>query len=228
MTIWLPTLWSQLYVTVLVNTFKGALRPQRANIPPWSVISNPELSRNPNQNSLFSAAVHLSVWSAALCFLSTLDLLLFTQFLCPPVTPTTLILHQPVFSGCCPLPNRLCIFPPLSVINLTVWFFCCFPPSPLAPARFDEVLIRHQVKYLGLMENLRVRRAGFAYRRRYEVFLQRWCQKTSPHNHTHVGAVNKTIEKTYMEPNSRKWRGSSAERRQPHNICTCVPQSQQL
>lgn len=39
--------------------------------------------------------------------------------------------------------------------------------------RFDEVLIRHQVKYLGLMENLRVRRAGFAYRRRYEIFLQR-------------------------------------------------------
>uniref|UniRef100_H9GEN3 Myosin motor domain-containing protein n=1 Tax=Anolis carolinensis TaxID=28377 RepID=H9GEN3_ANOCA len=41
------------------------------------------------------------------------------------------------------------------------------------PGRFDEVLIRHQVKYLGLMENLRVRRAGFAYRRKYEVFLQR-------------------------------------------------------
>lgn len=39
--------------------------------------------------------------------------------------------------------------------------------------RFDEVLIRHQVKYLGLMENLRVRRAGFAYRRKYEAFLQR-------------------------------------------------------
>lgn len=40
--------------------------------------------------------------------------------------------------------------------------------------RFDEVLVRHQVKYLGLMENLRVRRAGFAYRRRFEAFLQRW------------------------------------------------------
>lgn len=39
---------------------------------------------------------------------------------------------------------------------------------------FDEVLVRHQVKYLGLMENLRVRRAGFAYRRRFEAFLQRW------------------------------------------------------
>lgn len=39
--------------------------------------------------------------------------------------------------------------------------------------RFDDVLIRHQVKYLGLMEHLRVRRAGFAYRRKFEVFLKR-------------------------------------------------------
>ena len=39
--------------------------------------------------------------------------------------------------------------------------------------QFDEKIVHHQVKYLGLMENLRVRRAGFAYRRPYEVFLQR-------------------------------------------------------
>lgn len=39
--------------------------------------------------------------------------------------------------------------------------------------RFDDMLIRHQVKYLGLMEHLRVRRAGFAYRRKFEVFLKR-------------------------------------------------------
>ncbi|KAG7272857.1 LOW QUALITY PROTEIN: hypothetical protein CRUP_029297 [Coryphaenoides rupestris] len=39
--------------------------------------------------------------------------------------------------------------------------------------RFDDVLVRHQVKYLGLMEHLRVRRAGFAYRRKYEIFLER-------------------------------------------------------
>ena len=39
---------------------------------------------------------------------------------------------------------------------------------------FDEKIVNHQVKYLGLMENLRVRRAGFAYRRPYEVFLKRY------------------------------------------------------
>lgn len=48
------------------------------------------------------------------------------------------------------------------------------PELSLVPAgRFDDVLVRHQVKYLGLMEHLRVRRAGFAYRRKYEIFLQR-------------------------------------------------------
>uniref|UniRef100_A0A8C9SYC2 Myosin Ic, paralog b n=1 Tax=Scleropages formosus TaxID=113540 RepID=A0A8C9SYC2_SCLFO len=60
---------------------------------------------------------------------------------------------------------------------------CIKPNDAKQAGRFDEVLIRHQVKYLGLMENLRVRRAGFAYRRRYEVFLQRYkslCPDTWP------------------------------------------------
>lgn len=51
-----------------------------------------------------------------------------------------------------------------------------FTPHTLSVClgRFDDVLVRHQVKYLGLMEHLRVRRAGFAYRRRYEEFLKRF------------------------------------------------------
>lgn len=50
----------------------------------------------------------------------------------------------------------------------------------LSPAgRFDDVLVRHQVKYLGLMEHLRVRRAGFAYRRKYDIFLQRYPSSLS-------------------------------------------------
>ncbi|OWK15111.1 MYO1C, partial [Cervus elaphus hippelaphus] len=60
---------------------------------------------------------------------------------------------------------------------------CIKPNDSKQPGRFDEVLIRHQVKYLGLMENLRVRRAGFAYRRKYEAFLQRYkslCPETWP------------------------------------------------
>lgn len=51
---------------------------------------------------------------------------------------------------------------------------CIKPNDFKAPMQFDEKLISHQVKYLGLMENLRVRRAGFAYRRTYEAFLERY------------------------------------------------------
>uniref|UniRef100_A0A8D2BEG8 Myosin IH n=1 Tax=Sus scrofa TaxID=9823 RepID=A0A8D2BEG8_PIG len=50
---------------------------------------------------------------------------------------------------------------------------CIKPNEWKEPNKFDDFLVRHQVKYLGLMEHLRVRRAGFAYRRKYEHFLQR-------------------------------------------------------
>lgn len=33
--------------------------------------------------------------------------------------------------------------------------------------------VKHQVEYLGLKENIRVRRAGYAYRRVFKKFLQR-------------------------------------------------------
>ncbi|XP_022087036.1 unconventional myosin-Ib-like [Acanthaster planci] len=48
---------------------------------------------------------------------------------------------------------------------------------------FDEKLVRHQVRYLGLMENVRVRRAGYAFRQPYEAFLKRYkmlCPSTWP------------------------------------------------
>lgn len=61
----------------------------------------------------------------------------------------------------------------------------CIKPNDIKMAgKFDEQIVSHQVKYLGLMENLRVRRAGFAYRRPYEVFLQRYkclSSDTWPH-----------------------------------------------
>ena len=47
----------------------------------------------------------------------------------------------------------------------------------------DEALTRHQVAYLGLVENVRVRRAGFAYRQDYDKALARYkmlCPKTWP------------------------------------------------
>ncbi|KAJ8922250.1 hypothetical protein NQ315_004187 [Exocentrus adspersus] len=63
---------------------------------------------------------------------------------------------------------------------------CIKPNDTKSPAIFDEQLVKHQIKYLGLMENLRVRRAGFAYRRLYERFLQRYkclSKETWPNYH---------------------------------------------
>ncbi|XP_072244088.1 unconventional myosin-Ih [Leuresthes tenuis] len=65
------------------------------------------------------------------------------------------------------------------------WYIRCLKSNESKkPGQFDDALIRHQVKYLGLMEHLRVRRAGFAYRRKYEDFLKRYkplCPATWPH-----------------------------------------------
>ncbi|XP_067825194.1 unconventional myosin-Id isoform X5 [Heptranchias perlo] len=51
---------------------------------------------------------------------------------------------------------------------------CIKPNDQKSPLLFDERRCQHQVEYLGLMENVRVRRAGFAYRQTYERFLQRY------------------------------------------------------
>ncbi|KFU88158.1 Unconventional myosin-Id, partial [Chaetura pelagica] len=48
---------------------------------------------------------------------------------------------------------------------------CIKPNDKKSPQVFDEERCRHQVEYLGLLENVRVRRAGFAYRQTYQKFL---------------------------------------------------------
>uniref|UniRef100_A0A674MLD7 Unconventional myosin-Id n=1 Tax=Takifugu rubripes TaxID=31033 RepID=A0A674MLD7_TAKRU len=51
---------------------------------------------------------------------------------------------------------------------------CVKPNDVKSPLLFEEERCRHQVEYLGLLENVRVRRAGFAYRQTYPRFLQRY------------------------------------------------------
>uniref|UniRef100_H3DI29 Myosin IB n=1 Tax=Tetraodon nigroviridis TaxID=99883 RepID=H3DI29_TETNG len=61
---------------------------------------------------------------------------------------------------------------------------CIKPNDKKAPHIFTESLVRHQVHYLGLMENVRVRRAGYAFRQAYEPCLERYkmlCKPTWPH-----------------------------------------------
>lgn len=50
---------------------------------------------------------------------------------------------------------------------------CIKPNEMKSPVLFDDARCQHQVAYLGLLENVRVRRAGFAYRQPYARFLQR-------------------------------------------------------
>ncbi|XP_067021262.1 unconventional myosin-Ia-like isoform X4 [Acropora muricata] len=60
---------------------------------------------------------------------------------------------------------------------------CIKPNDRKVAGLFDDKLVRHQVRYLGLLENLRVRRAGFAFRQEFDEALQRYkmlCDKTWP------------------------------------------------
>ncbi|KAM9850454.1 unconventional myosin-Ib isoform 1-T1 [Aulostomus maculatus] len=61
---------------------------------------------------------------------------------------------------------------------------CIKPNDKKASHIFTESLVRHQVRYLGLLENVRVRRAGYAFRQAYEPCLERYkmlCKRTWPH-----------------------------------------------
>lgn len=48
------------------------------------------------------------------------------------------------------------------------------PNQTKSPNDYDDHQVLHQVKYLGLQENVRIRRAGFAYRQGFEKFVERF------------------------------------------------------
>ncbi|RKP06216.1 P-loop containing nucleoside triphosphate hydrolase protein, partial [Thamnocephalis sphaerospora] len=51
---------------------------------------------------------------------------------------------------------------------------CIKPNSNQSAQEYDEQMALHQIKYLGLNENVRIRRAGFASRQTFEKFLERF------------------------------------------------------
>lgn len=61
----------------------------------------------------------------------------------------------------------------------------CIKPNDTKTAMlFTPDLVLAQVRYLGLMENVRVRRAGYAFRQLYQPFLKRYkmlSSRTWPH-----------------------------------------------
>lgn len=48
------------------------------------------------------------------------------------------------------------------------------PNQTKKPRDYDNKQVLHQIKYLGLKENVRIRRAGFAYRTTFDKFVQRF------------------------------------------------------
>jgi myosin-1 len=48
------------------------------------------------------------------------------------------------------------------------------PNENKSPTEYNDANVLHQIKYLGLQENVRIRRAGFAYRQTFDKFVERF------------------------------------------------------
>uniref|UniRef100_A0A5F8GYA0 Myosin IE n=1 Tax=Monodelphis domestica TaxID=13616 RepID=A0A5F8GYA0_MONDO len=63
-----------------------------------------------------------------------------------------------------------------TLMKCTPHYIRCIKPNETKKSRdWEESRVKHQVEYLGLKENIRVRRAGYAYRRIFQKFLQRYA-----------------------------------------------------
>ncbi|XP_072917472.1 myosin IEb isoform X2 [Hemitrygon akajei] len=63
-----------------------------------------------------------------------------------------------------------------TLMKCTPHYIRCIKPNETKRAKdWEETRVKHQVEYLGLSENIRVRRAGYAYRRLFHKFLQRYA-----------------------------------------------------
>ncbi|XP_016990554.1 unconventional myosin ID [Drosophila rhopaloa] len=63
----------------------------------------------------------------------------------------------------------------VTLLKKEPFYVRCIKPNDIKSSTvFDEERVEHQVRYLGLLENLRVRRAGFVHRQRYDKFLLRY------------------------------------------------------
>ncbi|XP_027710858.1 unconventional myosin-Ia [Vombatus ursinus] len=81
---------------------------------------------------------------------------------------------------------------------------CIKPNEHQRQGLFSSELVGTQVRYLGLLENIRVRRAGYAYRQVYSAFLDRYrmlSQSTWPHWHGQArDGVEKLLEELNLGP----------------------------
>ncbi|XP_041087042.1 unconventional myosin-If-like isoform X2 [Polyodon spathula] len=67
-----------------------------------------------------------------------------------------------------------------TLMKCTPHYIRCIKPNETKRSKdWEESRVKHQVEYLGLRENIRVRRAGFAYRRVFNKFMQRYAILTA-------------------------------------------------
>ncbi len=71
---------------------------------------------------------------------------------------------------------------------------CIKPNDTKQAGKFDEAMVRHQIKYLGLVENVRVRRAGFCFRESIDLFFWRYKLLSSKTYPTWKGSAREGTE----------------------------------
>lgn len=81
---------------------------------------------------------------------------------------------------------------------------CIKPNETKKPHDWDDQMVKHQVEYLGLKENIKVKRAGFAYRRPFNKFLHRYAiltKETFPSWHGDpIQGIHFIMKKINMDP----------------------------
>ena len=77
------------------------------------------------------------------------------------------------------------------------------PNENKSPKEFNDNNVLHQIKYLGLQENVRIRRAGFAYRQAFDKFVERFAL-LSPRlsyagEYTYTGPVEQAVKMVFED-----------------------------
>lgn len=70
---------------------------------------------------------------------------------------------------------------------------CIKPNDTKQPNHVEPIRLQHQVKYLGILENIRVRRSGYCYRENFGSFYKRYymlCNLTWPHSTVEYTQLN--------------------------------------
>ncbi|XP_076977686.1 unconventional myosin-If isoform X2 [Tamandua tetradactyla] len=99
---------------------------------------------------------------------------------------------------------------------------CIKPNETKRPRDWEESRVKHQVEYLGLKENIRVRRAGFAYRRQFSKFLQRYAiltPETWPRWHgDERQGVQHLLRAVNMDPDQYQMGGTKVFVKNPESL----------